>query len=342
MQQGFINGCRPFIGVDGTHMKGKFGGTLLIACALDGDNGIFPPAYAVVDKETSDTWEFFFYHLKRMIHEASRNKWIICSDRQKGVESALASMLPEASRRICARHLYANFKQEWPGDLLKNYFWIASKAHNGFVFTKAMEQIKKNSVAAYNYLMDVPLELWARHKFDQSVKVGEVTNNLVESFNASIRELRGLPILSMLEGLRRKCMKNMHKKRNAVTKWNSSAFAPVKEMCDRAWDDGYYCIPISAGEGLYDVKDGNHYYNVNLRKWTCDCQSWQNLGIPCKHAASVVRHTRGKMEQYVHSYYSAHRYAQVYQGTIPPIPDFTKWLEDEEPKLNPPEVTRRP
>ncbi|XP_074298568.1 uncharacterized protein LOC141629472 [Silene latifolia] len=251
-------------------------------------------------------------------------------------------MLPEASRRICARHLYANFKQEWPGDLLKNYFWIASKAHNGFVFTKAMEQIKKNSVAAYNYLMDVPLELWARHKFDQSVKVGEVTNNLVESFNASIRELRGLPILSMLEGLRRKCMKNMHKKRNAVTKWNSSVCPRVKEMCDRAWDDGYYCIPISAGEGLYDVKDGNHYYNVNLRKWTCDCQSWQNLGIPCKHAASVVRHTRGKMEQYVHSYYSAHRYAQVYQGTIPPIPDFTKWLEDEEPKLNPPEVTRRP
>ncbi|XP_074314847.1 uncharacterized protein LOC141651017 [Silene latifolia] len=224
MQQGFINGCRPFIEVDGTHMKGKFGVTILIACALDGDNEIFRLAYAVVDKETSDTWEFFFYQLNGMAPDASRSKWIICSDKQK---------------------------------------------------------------------------------------VDEVTNNLVESFNASIRELKSLPILSMLEALRRKCTKNMHTKRNTVTKWNSIVCPKLKELCDRTWDEGYYCIPISTGEGLYDVKDGNHYYNVNLRKLTCDCQSWQNLGISFKHAASAIRHTRGKLEHYVHSYYSTHRYAQI-------------------------------
>ncbi|XP_074269236.1 uncharacterized protein LOC141592455 [Silene latifolia] len=341
MKEGFINGCRPFIGVDGTHLKGKFGGTLLVACALDGDGGIFPIAYGVVDKETTETWEFFFYHLKRMAPQEERKKWVICSDRQKGVECALSSILPEVSRRICARHLYANFKQQWPGELLKSYFWTAAKAHNEFVFFKAMDQIKKNGMEAYNYLMAVPLELWARHKFDKSLKVGDVTNNFVESFNGKIRELRGLPILSMLEGLRRRCMKKMYKKKKSIAKWDSSICPKVKKMCDWAWKDGYYCIPRAAGEGLYEVKDGTHFYNVNLREQTCDCQSWQNLGIPCKHAASGVRHMREKLEQYVHPFYSSQKYAQVYRGIICPIPDHTKWLEDQEPRLNPPLVTRR-
>lgn len=32
-QTGFISGCRPFIGMDGCHLKGPFGGVLLAAIA---------------------------------------------------------------------------------------------------------------------------------------------------------------------------------------------------------------------------------------------------------------------------------------------------------------------
>ena len=39
---GFVNGCRPLVRLDGCFLKGKFGGVCLAACALDGNNGMFP------------------------------------------------------------------------------------------------------------------------------------------------------------------------------------------------------------------------------------------------------------------------------------------------------------
>ena len=41
-----------FISVDGTHLYGKYGRTLLIAIAQDGNSNIFPIAFAVVEGET--------------------------------------------------------------------------------------------------------------------------------------------------------------------------------------------------------------------------------------------------------------------------------------------------
>ncbi|KAL8523319.1 hypothetical protein ACS0TY_013335 [Phlomoides rotata] len=46
---GFCRGCRPLIGVYGTHLKGPHGGILLTAVGVDPNNNIFPIAYEVVD-----------------------------------------------------------------------------------------------------------------------------------------------------------------------------------------------------------------------------------------------------------------------------------------------------
>ena len=43
----FLNGCRPFIGIDGCHLKGKYGGVLLAAVAADANKGIVPLALSV-------------------------------------------------------------------------------------------------------------------------------------------------------------------------------------------------------------------------------------------------------------------------------------------------------
>ena len=43
---GFLNGCRPFMGLDGCHLRGKYLGMLLSATALDGNNGLFPINFA--------------------------------------------------------------------------------------------------------------------------------------------------------------------------------------------------------------------------------------------------------------------------------------------------------
>ena len=58
-KEGFVAGCRPIIGVDGAHLKGQFPGILLTAVGKDGNNNIFPIAWAVVETENVDTWTWF-------------------------------------------------------------------------------------------------------------------------------------------------------------------------------------------------------------------------------------------------------------------------------------------
>ena len=81
--RGLIAGCRPLIGVDGTHLKGNHGGVLLAAVAVDGNNEIFPVAVGIVDCEDKANWCYFFGHLKQVLAECGREQWTIISDRQK-------------------------------------------------------------------------------------------------------------------------------------------------------------------------------------------------------------------------------------------------------------------
>ena len=52
--------CRPLLSIDGTHMYGKYKGTLMIAMGCDGDNKLFPLAFSIVESENTDSWSCFF------------------------------------------------------------------------------------------------------------------------------------------------------------------------------------------------------------------------------------------------------------------------------------------
>ncbi|RYR74930.1 hypothetical protein Ahy_A02g009638 [Arachis hypogaea] len=56
--------CKPLVQVDGTHLYGKYKGTLLVAVAQDGNQNIMPIAFALVEGETADVWHFFLKNLK--------------------------------------------------------------------------------------------------------------------------------------------------------------------------------------------------------------------------------------------------------------------------------------
>ncbi|KAK2648282.1 hypothetical protein Ddye_015771 [Dipteronia dyeriana] len=52
---GFMFGCRPFIELDGCHLKGKFLGVILSAVAIDANNGVFPVAICICESECNDS-----------------------------------------------------------------------------------------------------------------------------------------------------------------------------------------------------------------------------------------------------------------------------------------------
>ncbi|KAK2656600.1 hypothetical protein Ddye_009652 [Dipteronia dyeriana] len=63
-QLGFLNGCRPLIGLDGCHLSGKFGGVLLLPTALDGNYCIIPIAISICESENAESWIWFLRQLR--------------------------------------------------------------------------------------------------------------------------------------------------------------------------------------------------------------------------------------------------------------------------------------
>ncbi|XP_020677539.1 uncharacterized protein LOC110096108 [Dendrobium catenatum] len=81
---GFMYGCRPLISLDACHLKSKHLRMLLLATSLDGNNGLFPLAFDVVETESKQTWFWFFHNLGESIGTHIEPLAVI-SDMEKGL-----------------------------------------------------------------------------------------------------------------------------------------------------------------------------------------------------------------------------------------------------------------
>ena len=80
---GFLGGCRPLVGLDGCHLKGKFGGHILSTIARDENNNIFLVALAVVEQDHKDSWGWFLQIFVDDIGRPDELNLVFILDRQK-------------------------------------------------------------------------------------------------------------------------------------------------------------------------------------------------------------------------------------------------------------------
>ncbi|XP_019244503.1 PREDICTED: uncharacterized protein LOC109224378 [Nicotiana attenuata] len=111
MKLGFKQGLRPFIGLDGTFLKGHCKGQLLVDVAQDCQNHFYPLAWAVVDKENTLTWTWFLELLKHSLNLKDGTSITFMSDMQKGLLEAVRTVLPLSNYRFCVRHIEANWSK---------------------------------------------------------------------------------------------------------------------------------------------------------------------------------------------------------------------------------------
>lgn len=84
---------------------------------------------------------------------------------------------------------------------------------------KEIKTAKKDTQAAYDYLIKIDKKKWARHAFSDDVKVDHVTNNLTELWNSWLNECRDKPVLILMEFIRKKVMKRLYKMHSDARKW---------------------------------------------------------------------------------------------------------------------------
>ncbi|XP_071939015.1 uncharacterized protein [Coffea arabica] len=329
-RSGFVEGCRPFVGFDGCFLKGSYGGVLLTAVTLDANNSIFPIAFAVAEAENKETWSWFFHYFEEFFgpftsESGFHGPLTFMSDRQKGLNIAYEEKVPVASGRHCCRHICSNFKAQFPGILLSNLFWRAAKSFDVAGHNEAMASIKELNIEAWKYLDKIPKTTWCRYTFNTGLKCDHVTNNCTESFNAWIGELRGKPILTLVDGLRKKFMKKMHKRYQKGCMLTTAITPKMLGKLQKIGQVSRQCELTMASTDVFEVGDMNRSYIVNLSAKTCDCGAFQISGLPCKHAALGIIYKREKLESYCEHWFSRDKYLKTYSSMIHPIPDEKMW-----------------
>ncbi|KAL9224697.1 hypothetical protein vseg_000709 [Gypsophila vaccaria] len=335
---GFLKGCRPIIGVDGCHLKGRYKGMLLSAMTLDANNNLYCIAYAIVGKKNTDSWSYFFRNLKLVFQSQGCVKWdwTFISDRMKGVERALEKEFPLCTKRICAQHLYSNFKLKWSGPTFHDLFWMAANSTSSYVFNKAIDRISKLSQPAAQYLLSIPQQ-WSKHQFDPNIACDHNTSNFVESFNALINDLREKPVMTIMEGIRTYYMDKFAERMEVADRLQMNEPSPyAKGILESNCTDSRHCVVIKPGGGEFEVYEGTIAYPVDILKGTCLCRGWQMTGIPCKHACRAIYDNREEPVHYVHGFYSGQCYKLTYAQHMHPIPDKEAWPTFEFPKVLPP------
>lgn len=83
LKKGFLKGCRSIIGLDGCFLKTILGGVLLCAIGKDGNNQMFPIAWAVVEIENQSCWTWFLTILLEELGINDGSGFTFISDQQK-------------------------------------------------------------------------------------------------------------------------------------------------------------------------------------------------------------------------------------------------------------------
>lgn len=198
--------CRPVIGLDGEFLKWELKGEILYAVGRDAENRIYLIAWDVVRGENNESWEWFMKKLTIDLGLGVGDGVIFIFDKQKGLKIALATVLRKAKHRNCAKHVYANWKNKYMDIDYKPFFWNVAYSKTVGEYDLHIAELKEFDRNAHDDLLVIDPTTWCLAFFTENARSAHVCNNLSESFNKTIKGARELPLINMLEAIRRHAM----------------------------------------------------------------------------------------------------------------------------------------
>ncbi|KAK1667171.1 hypothetical protein QYE76_055330 [Lolium multiflorum] len=198
--------CRPVIAVDGTFLTGQYKGTLLVAIASDASNRLVPLAFALVEIENNDNWEWFFHILRTRVIPPSKEVCVI-SDRHQGILNAVEVAIPGHAplhHRWCMRHFCANFyracKSKELSDLLQDCCLAYSERRFANLYNGLLKH-KDLNAGGQEFLHRHLIfnSKWARAYDEDGRRYGQMTSNMAECFNNVLKGVRALPVTTIIQ-----------------------------------------------------------------------------------------------------------------------------------------------
>nr|XP_025648152.1 uncharacterized protein LOC112743154 [Arachis hypogaea] len=145
--------CKSLVQVDGTHLYGEYKCALLVAVAQDGNQNIVPIAFAIVEGETTDAWEFFLTNLRKYV--VTINGVGIISNRHTSIDAAVAHSNgawspPRAWHMYCIKHIESNFLRRFKAPYLHKLVVNIGYSRTEQEYNKNYQRLKERGEGARN------------------------------------------------------------------------------------------------------------------------------------------------------------------------------------------------
>ncbi|AAF26087.1 putative transcription factor interactor and regulator CCHC(Zn) family [Arabidopsis thaliana] len=322
---GFLEACRPLVFLDSMQLKSKYQGTLLAATSVDGDDEVFPLAFAVVDAETDDNWEWFLLQLRSLLSTPCYITFV--ADRQKNLQESIPKVFEKSFHAYCLRYLTDELIKDLKGPfsheikrLIVDDFYSAAYAPRADSFERHVENIKGLSPEAYDWIVQKSQpDHWANAYF-RGARYNHMTSHSGEPFFSWASDANDLPITQMVDVIRGKIMGLIHVRRISANEANGNLTPSMEVKLEKeSLRAQTVHVAPSADNNLFQVR-GETYELVNMAECDCSCKGWQLTGLPCHHAVAVINYYGRNPYDYCSKYFTVAYYRSTYAQSINPVP----------------------
>ncbi|XP_016177849.1 uncharacterized protein LOC107620153 [Arachis ipaensis] len=298
--------CKPLVSIDSTHLYSKYGGTLLLAIAQDGNSNILPISFSLVERENAESWSFFLTNLRQ--HVTLQQGILVISDRHNGIKAALENpnsgwLPPHVYRAFCIQHVAANFTLSFKGTDAKRLLVNAAYVKTGAEFHYWFDIIRIENPAMCNWANRIEYDKWNQHQ-DGGRQFGHMTTNISECVNSVIKGTRNLLVTALVKSTYGRLAELFVIRGQTVEAQlaSSAKFCQsfMKAMERNLKDSRCFTVTLfDRHQSEYTVAETTPTgsfslgtYRVSLQDRTCDFGYFQALHYPCCHAIACCAQSR--------------------------------------------------
>jgi len=157
------------------------------------------------------------------------------------------------------------------------------------MFRWHMKKIFEFAPDAIEYLEEHHSRIWYKCAFSELSKCDYLTNNVLESFNAQIKKLKGLHLHELVDRLRELIMEKRYIRKKIARQWEDGILPGVLKDLNAISKNLKVVKVATCDDGIAEVTildDWNNQkrHTVDLENHKCSCKEWQITCKPCKHA----------------------------------------------------------
>ncbi|KAG9455912.1 hypothetical protein H6P81_000420 [Aristolochia fimbriata] len=310
----YASRLRPLLSVDSASLRGKYPGKFLVASGIDGNSEVIPLAYAVVEKESLETWSWFLRMLETHLLTVN-NTVTIMSDWQNVLLQEASKEFPNTHYGFSVTDLGAKLFDTFQDEPLRCLFHAAAYTFRESEFSKALDAMKHRSEMAYKWVSGFPKERWANVYFKGN-RYNTLARNTSECCSTILKDAGTSHIVQLIECTLKQSADLFDSRHTKGAEWTGRLTDYGEEHLRVARERGLHHRVTQVGQNEFMVLSRQFTDRVDLDRRTCTCGVFQSIGLPCEHAIVTIEKRSDDPYTYCEHWYRVDTYMAIYKETL--------------------------